>query len=197
MLAVVYFLTVYWDFMNPFMQLHYILTVDGLLSSVFWLVTVIAINACVWLVTVLWCCWLGGRKGIRPVKNRECGCWHCYLSGVRCRLAYGPADATTTQWHSLSLASVKSRLVLPFWYQITLVVTEKGPLNWCVCLALDFWRHCDRFSYCHSHNNKCMCLTIANLHIFALNHWMYLYSLCTSGLWITSCLHLMARYWQR
>ena len=24
------------------------------------------------------------------------GCWHGYLSGVRCRLAYGPADATAT-----------------------------------------------------------------------------------------------------
>ena len=31
--------------------------------------------------------------------------------------------------HSLSLASVKSRLVLPFWYQLTWVVPEKGPLN--------------------------------------------------------------------
>ena len=35
--------------------------------------------------------------------------------------------------HSLSLASVKSRLVLPFWYQLTRVVPEKGPLNVCVC----------------------------------------------------------------
>jgi len=24
------------------------------------------------------------------------GCWRGYLSGVRCRLAYGPADATAT-----------------------------------------------------------------------------------------------------
>ena len=31
--------------------------------------------------------------------------------------------------HSLSLASVKSRLVLPFWYRLTRVVPEKGPLN--------------------------------------------------------------------
>jgi len=29
--------------------------------------------------------------------------------------------------HSLSLASVKSRLVLPFWYRLTWVVPEKGP----------------------------------------------------------------------
>jgi len=51
------------------------------------------------------------------------------ISGVRCRLAYGPADATATQ----SLAAIKSRLVLNFWYRLTWVVLEKGPLNVCVC----------------------------------------------------------------
>ena len=35
--------------------------------------------------------------------------------------------------HSLSLASVKSRLVLPFWYGLTRVVPDKRPLNGCVC----------------------------------------------------------------
>jgi len=35
--------------------------------------------------------------------------------------------------HSLSVASVKSRLVLPFCYCFARVVTEKGPLNGCVC----------------------------------------------------------------
>ena len=39
------------------------------------------------------------------------------------------------QCHSLSLASVKSRLVLPFWYRLTWVVWEKGPLNGCVCVV--------------------------------------------------------------
>ena len=38
--------------------------------------------------------------------------------------------------HSLSLASVKSRLVLPFWYRLTRVVPEKGPLNVCVCVCV-------------------------------------------------------------
>jgi len=47
--------------------------------------------------SVLWRCWLGGRKGIRPVKNWVVRCWRGYLSGVRCRFAYGPADATATQ----------------------------------------------------------------------------------------------------
>jgi len=42
------------------------------------------------------------------VKDGVVGCWHGYLSGVRCRFAYGPADVTATH----SLASVKSRLVL-------------------------------------------------------------------------------------
>jgi len=45
---------------------------------------------------VLWRCWLGGRKGIRPVKNWAVGCWCGCLSVARCRLAYSPADATAT-----------------------------------------------------------------------------------------------------
>jgi len=35
---------------------------------------------------------------------------------------------------SLSLAPVKSRLVLPFWYRLTWVVPDKGPLYVCVCV---------------------------------------------------------------
>ena len=60
-----------------------------------------------------------------------------------------PEAQTTSIWpswchcHSLSLASVKSRLVfLPFWYRLTWVVPEKGPLNGSVCV-------CD---YCRSHH---------------------------------------------
>ena len=45
--------------------------------------------------------------------------------------------------HSLSLASVKSRLVLPFWYRLTRVVPDKGPLNGCVCV-----RACVRACVC-------------------------------------------------
>ena len=41
---------------------------------------------------------VGRQEGIRPVKKAEWGgrCWRGYLSGVRCRLAYGPANATAT-----------------------------------------------------------------------------------------------------
>ena len=31
----------------------------------------------------------------------------------------------------------KSRLVLPFWYRLTRVVPEKGPLNGCVCVCVE------------------------------------------------------------
>ena len=40
---------------------------------------------------------LVGRQEGHPVcKNWVVGCWRGYLSGARCRLAYGPADATAT-----------------------------------------------------------------------------------------------------
>ena len=60
-----------------------------------------SISAGARLPSVLWCCCLGGRKGIRPVKNWVLECWHGYLYEASCRLAYGPADATAT--HSLLL----------------------------------------------------------------------------------------------
>jgi len=86
------------------------------------------------LPSVLWCCWLGGRKGIRPVKKLS--------GGVLAWLSVW-SEMQTCMWpswchcYSLSLASVKSRLVLPFWYRLTRVVPAKGPLNGCVCV----WRH--------------------------------------------------------
>jgi len=36
----------------------------------------------------------------------------------------------------LPLASVKSRLVLPFWYRLTRIVPDKGPLNWCMYVCM-------------------------------------------------------------
>ena len=83
--------------------------------------------------SVLWRCRLGGRKGIRPVKK---------LSGGVLVLLSVWSVVQTCIWpswcycHSLSLASVKSRLVLSFWYRLTWVVPEKGPLNGCVCLCV-------------------------------------------------------------
>ena len=88
--------------------------------------------------SVLWCCWLGGRKGSRPVKNLSGGvlAWLSVWSEVQ--------TCIWPSWchcHSLSLASVKSRFVLFFWYRLTRIVPEKGPLNGslCVCVILSHW----------------------------------------------------------
>ena len=88
-----------------------------------------------WVSTpsVLWHCWLGGRKGIRPVKKLSGGVlvWLSVWSEVQ--------TCIWPSWchcHSLSLASVKSRLVSPFWYWLTRVVPDKGPLNGCVCVCV-------------------------------------------------------------
>ena len=84
--------------------------------------------------SVLWRCWLGGRKGIRHVKNS---------GGVLAWLSVW-SELQTCIWpsrchcHLLSLASAKSRLVLPFCYRLTRVVPEKGPLNGCVCVCLGY-----------------------------------------------------------
>ena len=94
-------------------------------ALVYWLVDRIA----VWedpVPSVLWRCWLGGRKGIRPVKTEWWG------AGMVIWLERG-ADLHMAQLMPLSLASVKSRLVFPFWYRLTWVVPDKGPLNGCVC----------------------------------------------------------------
>ena len=39
---------------------------------------------------------VGRQEGHPACKKTGVGCWHGYLSGARCRLAYGLADATVT-----------------------------------------------------------------------------------------------------
>jgi len=74
---------------------------------------------------VLWRYWLGGRKGIRSVKNWVVGCWHGYLSGASCRLAYVPADANAA--HCLLLR--KFLIAFTFLVPAYLGSPGKGPLN--------------------------------------------------------------------
>ena len=82
----------------------------------------VCLCTCTWS-SVLWCCRLGGSKGIQPVKQLS--------GGVLVWLSVW-SEMQTCIWpswchcHSLSLASVKSGLVLPFWYRLTWVVPEKG-----------------------------------------------------------------------
>ena len=55
---------------------------------------IIPYHACAFSALTL----LVGRQEGHPAckKNRVVGYWHGYLSGAKCRHAYGPADATAT-----------------------------------------------------------------------------------------------------
>ena len=81
----------------------------------------------VWMPSVLWHYWLGIRKSIWPVKKLSGGVlvwlsvWSNCLHMVQLMLL--PSQTTS------SLASFKSRLVLPFCYR--LAAQEKRPLNGC------------------------------------------------------------------
>jgi len=77
---------------------------------------------------------LVGRQEGHPAckKTQWCG------AGVVVCLERG-ADLHMAQLMPLpltALASVKSRLVLPFWHRLTRVVPERGPLNVCVCVCV-------------------------------------------------------------
>ena len=77
-------------------------------------------------------CWLGGRKGIRPVKKEWFG------AGVVICLERG-ADLHMAQLMPLPLTVScfsKIQIGLPFWYQLTQVVLDKGPLNVCLCVRV-------------------------------------------------------------
>ena len=94
------------------------------------------------LPSVLWRCWLGGRKGIRPVKKLSGGVLACLSVWSKVQTCIWPSGF---HCHSLSLASVKCRLVLSFWYRPTRVVLDKWPLNVCVCVCIAMRRiRCER-----------------------------------------------------
>jgi len=76
---------------------------------------------------------VGRQEGHPACKKAE---W--WRAGVVVCLEPG-ADLHTAQLMPLPLtvsASVKSRLVLPFWYRLTRVVLYKGPLNVCLCVCV-------------------------------------------------------------
>ena len=144
--------------------------------------------------SVLRHCWLGGRKGIRPVKNWVVGCWHFYLPGARCRFVYGPDDATVT-----SSYSSKSGLVLPFWYWLIWVVPDKMLLNGCCCCCCCCCCNALGHFFFHSDFTWRFCLTgktqIYNLHFswfVCLPGWLIWHAVfilfSVVGLWNYICL---------
>ena len=105
---------------------------------------------------VLWNCWLGIRKSIRPVKIEWWGV------NVVVYLERGADCLHTVQLMPLpsqtpsSLASFKSRLVLPFWYRLIHTVLERRPLNRCCSSNSSKWRKqsCDKQKKTHHESIK-------------------------------------------
>jgi len=91
---------------------------------------------------------VGRQEGHPACKKTE---W--WGAGVVICLERG-ADWHMAQLKPLSLASVESRLFLPFWYWLTRVVPEKGPLNGCVTLKFSTAVRCAKTSE-HSKTTKC------------------------------------------
>ena len=103
-------------------------------------------------ISVLWRCWLGGRKGIRPAKKWVVRCW--------CGCLGWDADLHIAQQTPLPLTiscSSKSRLVLsfrvlPFWYLLTRVVPDifqkSSKTVVCVCVITVLF-HCQKHGHSH------------------------------------------------
>ena len=79
---------------------------------------------------MLWHCWLGGRKGIRPVKKLSAGMVICLELG---------ADLHMAQLMPLPLTvSCFNKIQIGFTFLVSAdpVVSEKGPLNGRVCYII-------------------------------------------------------------
>jgi len=84
--------------------------------------------------SVLWRCWLGGRKGIRPVKTEWWG------AGMVICLEWG-ADLLMAQLMPLSLTvSCFSKIQIGFTFLVLshLGSPGKGPVNGCCCLFFSY-----------------------------------------------------------
>jgi len=78
--------------------------------------------SCYDLPSVLWHCWLGDRKGIRPVKSWVMLCWWWRFDWSFARVI-DPVKLSPLP--PSSLAPVKSRMET-FWYRLTRVDLENG-----------------------------------------------------------------------
>ena len=84
------------------------------------------------LPSVLWRCWLGSRKGIRPVKiwSDEVLAWLSVWSEVQMICIW----FSRCHCHPVISCFSKIQNGLSFWYWPTQVVLEKRLLNGCVCV---------------------------------------------------------------
>ena len=142
---------------------------------------------------MLWRCWLGGRKGIWPVKIPCWGVW------ARCRFANCPSDATATHcllrqsnpdWFSYRLTRVILDRVKRAVKQMCVHFNEVG-ISWKL-LVSDFLTNI-HFAWQYAHFIDCWML---NVH--AADSWL---SICQSTAWKLALPHVWrsygTQYWVR
>jgi len=130
-------------------------------------------------LSVLWCCWLGGRKGIRPVKHCVVGCWYGYLSGARCRMqmCIWPSDPTAT--HCLLLQEIQ----IGFTFLVLADPSSPGQNSeshkWCSLTTLVNWHHLTNVFEAHCIHAvmlyKPVSAQLTNLDTNYQQQWLFLF----------------------
>jgi len=142
-----------------------------LVSCCFWSLIIVFVLLCICifdLPSVLWHCWLGGRKCIRPVKNWVDGMLKWLCVWVKVQICIWPSWC---HCHSLSLAAVN-----PDWFYLPdftfLVPAHLGspgqnPTVVCVCVC-SLWHYSWSvltLNYCveNCDNDDVLCLKLWNM----------------------------------
>ena len=108
------------------------------LKSVMHILTMASTSLWLWFIPQCHSKGHSAFSALTPLVGRQEGHLACkkLSAGVLAWLSvWSKVQPSWCHCHSLSLASVKSRLVSPVWYRLTRVVPEKGPLNVCVCVC--------------------------------------------------------------
>ena len=100
--------------------------------------------------SVHWCCWLGGRKGIQPVKIWVVGCWHgCLKRGADFYMAQLMLLPLTVSCSNTALCPVLpgwagTRKVKPVWILLKQETVSGSGISWAhmqVCTSLQADNH--------------------------------------------------------
>ena len=120
------------------------------------------------LLVVLWCCWLGGRKGIRPVKKLQLWCagmFICLKQGTGLHIA---------QLMSLPLIFCcfsKIQIGFTFLVPVHLGSPRQRSIKWCVCactcVCVWVWLY---ISKCRLHSVCLLCILLFSADD---GHWQW------------------------
>jgi len=75
--------------------------------------------------SLLWHCWIGVRKSIRPAKNWVMRCWCGYLSRERCKWSWFCIWFSWCHCHPIISCFIKIHISLSFWCQLVPLLTNR------------------------------------------------------------------------